>query len=57
LASSSDDETLRIWDVQTGECVKKLIPERPYEGMNIKGVTGLTDAQLMTLKILGAVDS
>jgi hypothetical protein len=29
---------------------------RPYEGMNITGATGLTDAQRETLRALGAVE-
>lgn len=57
LASGSWDETIKIWDVQTGECLKTLRSDRPYEGMNIKGVTGITDAQKATLKTLGAVES
>jgi hypothetical protein len=36
--------------------LKTLRIDRPYEGMNITGVTGLTDAQKSTLKALGAVD-
>ncbi|WP_293122264.1 NACHT domain-containing protein [Microcoleus sp. bin38.metabat.b11b12b14.051] len=55
LASCSSDETIKIWDVKTGECLKTLIGERPYEAMNITGVTGLTDAEKATLKGLGAV--
>jgi WD40 repeat protein len=57
LASSSADATIRIWDIATGECVKILRSPRPYEGMNIAGVTGITEAQKTTLKALGAVDS
>jgi len=38
------DETIKLWDVQTGECLKTLRPDRPYERMNITGVTGLTEA-------------
>jgi hypothetical protein len=30
--------------------------DKPYEGMNITGVKGLTDAQTSNLKALGAVD-
>jgi WD40 repeat protein len=56
LVSSSKDETIRLWDVETGECLKVLRSDRPYEGMNIAGVTGLTEAQKVTLKALGAVD-
>jgi len=57
LASSSQDETTKLWDVKTGRCLKTLRIDRPYEGMNITGVTGLTDAQKSTLKALGAVDT
>ncbi|WP_373538746.1 NB-ARC domain-containing protein [Chamaesiphon sp.] len=57
LASSSADATIRIWDIATGECVKILRSPRPYEGMNIASVTGITEAQKATLKALGAVDS
>ncbi|MDJ0570116.1 MAG: hypothetical protein QNJ53_13875 [Pleurocapsa sp. MO_192.B19] len=56
LASSSSDETIKLWDVRTGKCLKTLRYERPYEGMNITGVTGLTEAQKATLKALGAVE-
>jgi WD40 repeat protein/transcriptional regulator with XRE-family HTH domain len=56
LASGSEDETIKIWDVNTGECLKTLSSSRPYESMNITGVLGLTDAQKITLKALGAVE-
>jgi hypothetical protein len=29
---------------------------RPYENMNITGVKGLTDTEISTLKVLGAVE-
>ncbi len=57
LASGSQDETIRLWDVETGECLKILTADRPYEGMNITGVTGVTDATIDTLKALGAVEA
>jgi hypothetical protein len=44
-------------DVQTGECLKTLQPERPYERMNITGATGLTKAQKATLRALGAIET
>jgi hypothetical protein len=31
--------------------------DRPYEGMNITGVKGLTPATIATLKALGAVEN
>ncbi|MBW4423263.1 MAG: hypothetical protein KME50_02050 [Nostoc desertorum CM1-VF14] len=56
LICGSQDETIKLWDVLTGECRKTLRSLRPYEKMNITGVTGLTVAQLVTLKALGAVE-
>jgi WD40 repeat protein len=56
LASGSGDGTIKLWDVKTGECLTTLRTPRPYEGMNITGVTGITEAQKMTLKALGAMD-
>ena len=56
IASGSADETIKVWDVKTGECLKTLRTERPYEWRNITGVTGLTEAQKATLKTLGAIE-
>ena len=56
LVSSSEDETIKLWDVNTGICLKTLRSYRPYEAMNITKVTGLTEAQKITLKHLGAVE-
>ncbi|MEH2059785.1 MAG: NB-ARC domain-containing protein [Nostoc sp.] len=55
LICGSQDETIKLWDVMTGDCLKTLRSLKPYEKMNITGVTGLTAAQLVTLKALGAV--
>ncbi len=56
LASGSNDETIKLWDVKTGECIQTL-SARPYEGMNITGVRGLSEAQKATLKALGAIEN
>ena len=56
LASGSADESIRLWEVQTGKCLQTLKSERPYEGMDITDVTGLTTAQKVTLKALGAIE-
>lgn len=56
LASADSDATLRLWDVATGNCTAVLRVTRPYEGLNITGITGLTEAQRLTLKALGAVE-
>ncbi|MEG4227076.1 NB-ARC domain-containing protein [Microcoleus sp. N9_B2] len=56
LASASQDETIKLWDAVTGKCIKTLPIPKPYEGMNITGVKGLTEATIATLKTLGAVE-
>ncbi len=56
LASGSEDEMIRLWQMETGECLQRLRGDRPYEGMNITGVIGLTEAQKATLSALGAVE-
>ena len=56
LISGSKDETIKYWDVETGECLNTMRIQRLYEGMNIYGARGLTDAQKTTLKLLGAVE-
>ena len=55
LISGSDDRTLKVWDVATGRCIQTWRVDRLYEGMNIQGVRGLTNAQATTLKALGAI--
>ncbi|MCC5606507.1 hypothetical protein LC612_06820 [Nostoc sp. CHAB 5834] len=57
LVSSGAEETLNLWDVKTSKCLKTLRAPRPYEGMNITGITGLTEAQKATMKVLGAVEN
>jgi WD40 repeat protein len=56
LASASQDETIKLWDIHSGKCLNTLRADWLYEGMNITGVTGLTQAQKATLKALGAVE-
>ena len=57
LVSSDEDETIKFWDVKTGECQHTIRLSRPYEDMNIKGITGLTDVEKASLITLGAQES
>jgi WD40 repeat protein len=57
LLSGSFDEQIKLWNVKTTQCLQTLRAARPYEGMNITGAIGLTEAQKATLKALGAKDN
>ena len=57
IASTSMDETIRLWDVNTRKCIgEPLRSDPPYNKMNITKVDGLSDVQKKTLKTLGAVE-
>lgn len=56
LVSAGCDEILWIWDVQSATYLQSIAPERLYLGMNITNAIGLTDAQKLTLRELGAID-
>ncbi|MDQ2902138.1 MAG: NB-ARC domain-containing protein [Chloroflexota bacterium] len=54
LASGSHDRTIRLWDVQAGKCLDTLRSDRLYERMDITNARGLTSAQKIMLRTLGA---
>ena len=56
IAGGSPDGTIKIWSIQTGECLFTLRSSRPYELMNITNAKGLTPALQSMLKALGAVE-
>jgi len=57
LASAGDDEKAIIWDTKSSKITKILRSPRPYEGLNITGVSGLTDVQKLSLFALGAMET
>lgn len=57
LASGSEDENIRLWDVHKCSRLRQLKSDRVYERMEITGITGLTDAEIASLKALGAVEA
>jgi hypothetical protein len=45
----SDDGTVRLWDALRGTASRTLRSDRPYERLDITGLTGVTGAQRATL--------
>jgi WD40 repeat protein len=56
LASCGDDGVITLWDLESGESLRTLRRDRPYERLDITGIQGLTQAQKTTLHALGAVE-
>ena len=56
LLTCSFDGSIKFWDVQTGELLDTLLVEGPYDGMNITGLRGVSDAEKVAMKALGAVE-
>ena len=56
VSSGGGDATVRVWDGATGAVVQESHSPRPYDGLDITGVAGLTDAEVRMLKQLGAVE-
>jgi WD40 repeat protein len=56
IISGSRDETLKLWDLSTGQCHLTYREPRPYEGLNITDASGLTSAQKAKLLLLGAIE-
>jgi WD40 repeat protein len=57
LITASQDDEIRLWALDSGTCQQTLRPDRPYEGVNIRGATGLSDTEEQMLKSLGAIVS
>jgi WD40 repeat protein len=49
------DEAVKVWDLAASQCLDTWTIRRPYEGMKIDKMQGLTNAQKATLQALGAV--
>jgi WD40 repeat protein len=56
VASGSQDGTVKLWDTPSGRLLATLRGDRPYERMDITGLTGVTEAQRAALLALGAVE-
>jgi len=56
LAYSTSEGPIEFFDATTGKYLKTLESDKLYEGMNITGARGLTEAQIVTFKALGAFE-
>jgi len=56
LASCGDDGAIQLWNLQSGELLRTLRRDRPYERLNITGIRGLSEAQKASLRTLGAFE-
>src|SRR5262249_33931969 len=56
VASGGLDGTVRLWETSSGTLRRTLRAERRYEGVDITGLTGVTEAQRQALLALGAVE-
>lgn len=54
VVSCGEDERIKFWDINNGEQINSLILDRPYEGMEINNIQGLSNADIENLKQLGA---
>lgn len=55
LVSGSHDETIRLWDVGSGQCLQVLRSPRLYEGMKLNQAQGLSEQAIASLQELGAI--
>ena len=55
LACGCEDGTIWLWEAHTARLLTTLSSGRPYEGLNIRGAIGLTEAQSQSLLALGAI--
>ena len=56
VASGGWDGAVKLWESRTGVCLQTLQSDCCYERMDIRGLTGVTEAQRAVLRALGAVD-
>ncbi len=57
VATTGDDGAITLWNLHSGEHLRTLRRDRPYERLDISGVKGLTQAQKTSLRALGAIES
>ncbi len=56
LFSCSADETVKVWDTNTFECINEFHIDKPYDGSDISDVCGLSNTVKESLLRLGAIE-
>lgn len=56
LASCGSDGLIQLWNMHDATHRAVLRSERPYEGLDVTNIEGLSDAQKANLKLLGAFE-
>lgn len=56
LFSCSADETVKVWDTNTFECINEFHIDKPYDKSDISKVRGLSDSIKESLLRLGAIE-
>ncbi|WP_346293391.1 NB-ARC domain-containing protein [Sphaerothrix gracilis] len=56
LASSDENGTICVWNVNRSACLGLSKLPKPYEGINITGASGFTEAERASMLALGAID-
>jgi WD40 repeat protein len=54
VVSASSDHTVKVWDTETQSLAASLKHPRLYEGLNLAGARGLSEAQIQALQSFGA---
>jgi len=55
VASCGEDGVIKLWDMHSYQHLATLRADRPYERLDISATLGLTNAQQVALRALGAV--
>jgi len=55
LYSGSRDCTVRMWNVDDGKIIKTFVTSKNYQGLQLTGVTGLSEEVLEELRERGAI--
>ena len=57
LASGNLNGAVRLWQLESGNCLQTFRISRPYEQMDITGATGLSESQKAMLRAFGAIEN